>query len=71
MSIVADELAAILRDQESYWTVVGVATEQELVDRLTTINPPPPPITLTDEDGGGNYSVGCFVGGAGMLYRLV
>ena len=43
-----------------------MASEQELVDELTTINPPAPPISLSnDGGGGGNVGVGCFVGGAG------
>ena len=68
-----DEVAAFLRDQEFYWSVKGVASEQELVDELTTINPPAPPISLDDDcgGGGGNVSVGCFVGGAGVLYQCL
>ncbi|CAI8057993.1 ATP-binding cassette sub-family A member 3 [Geodia barretti] len=66
----ANEVAAFLRDQEFYWSVKGVASEQELVDELTTINPPAPPISLDDDcgGGGGNVSVGCFVGGAGVVF---
>ena len=65
-----DEVADYLRSQEleSYWSIVGVASEQELVDTLTRISPPPPPITLTNEYDGVNVSqnVGCFIAGAGM-----
>ena len=62
-----DEVAALLREQELYWRVEGVASEQEMVAKLTTINPPAPPITLTnDDDDRTNVSVGCFVGGAGI-----
>ena len=51
---------------------MGVASEQELVDRLTTLSPPPPPITLTNEYDGINVTqnVGCFVAGAGMNMTL-
>ena len=49
-----------------------MASEQELVDRLTTLSPPPPPITLTNEYDGINatQNVGCFVAGAGMSMTL-
>ena len=57
----SDEVASFLKDQEFYWSVKGVASEQELVDELISINPPAPPISR----GGGKFSVGCFVKGAG------
>ena len=66
-----DEVADYLRSQELeyYWSIVGVASEQELVDTLTAISPPPPPITLTNEYDGVNVSqnVGCFTAGAGVV----
>jgi ATP-binding cassette subfamily A (ABC1) protein 3 len=66
----AREVADYLQGQESYWSVIGVASEQELVDQLTTLSPPPPPITLTNEFEGVNVSqnVSCFVGGAGIVF---
>ena len=66
------EIADLLRRQESYWSVVGVATEQELVDRLTSLSPPLPPITLSNEYEGLNVSqdVGCFIGGAGIYMYM-
>lgn len=68
LCLVLDEVAAFLRDQEFYWNVKGVASGQELVNELTTINPPGPPIRLNN-DGGNNISVGCFVRGAGIYKR--
>ena len=57
-----DEVAALLREQELYWRVEGVASEQEMVARLTTINPPAPPITLTnDDDDRTNFSVAALL----------
>ena len=65
-----DEIASYLRDQESYWTVVGVASEDELVHQLTIHSPPHPPITLTNEINGVNITqdMGCFLGGAGIVH---
>ena len=65
-----EEIATYLTDQESYWNVVGVASEDELVYQLTTHSPPHPPITLTNEINGVNITqeMGCFLGGAGMSY---
>ena len=67
LSILPGEVADYLRNQEFYWSVIGVSTEQEMVDRLTSLSPPLPPIELTDEFGGINVTqhLGCFVGGAG------
>ena len=45
---------------------MGVASEKELVESLTTLSPPPPPITLTNINI--HQDVGCFVGGAGELF---
>lgn len=66
-------MADLLRNQESSWSVIGVATEQEMVDRLTLLSPPLPPIKLTSEFGGVNVTqhLGCFVRGAGEYTVLV